>query len=137
MRAKRPGPSARSSRCFAGIRSGREHFETTSGITVERLYTPADAELEYETDVGYPGEFPFTRGIQPTMYRGRFLDHAAVRRLRYGGRNQRTLPSAFLGAGQTGLSVAFDLPTQMGYDSDHPMAAGETGRVGGGDRFTG
>ena len=80
-------------------------------------------------NLGYPGEFPFTRGIQPTMYRGRLVDHAAVRRIRDGGGIERALPLP-AGAGVSGLSVAFDLPTQMGYDSDHPLAEGEVGRVG-------
>ena len=107
----------------------REQFQTTSDITVERLYTPADAKLEYETDLGYPGEFPFTRGIQPTMYRGRFW---TMRQYAGFGTAEETNERfhLLLGAGQTGLSVAFDLPTQMGYDSDHPMATGEVGRVG-------
>ncbi len=107
----------------------RERFQTTSGFEVERLYTPAAVELDYERDLGYPGEYPFTRGIQPTMYRGRFWTMR-----QYAGfgtateTNHRFL--LLLEAGQTGLSTAFDLPTQMGYDSDHPMARGEVGRVG-------
>jgi len=105
-------------------------FETDSGIPVERLYTPLDVQqIAYPEDLGFPGSSPFTRGVQPTMYRSRFWtmrqyagfgDAAETnRRLRY-----------LLGQGQTGLSVAFDLPTQMGYDSDHPMAQGEVGRAG-------
>jgi len=105
-------------------------FETDSGIPVERLYTPVDVQqIAYPEDLGFPGSSPFTRGVQPTMYRSRFWtirqyagfgDAAGTnRRLRY-----------LLGQGQTGLSVAFDLPTQMGYDSDHPMAQGEVGRAG-------
>ena len=107
----------------------KPEFETTSGIEVERLYTPADAATDYERDLGYPGEYPFTRGIQPTMYRGRFWTMR-----QYAGfgtaeeTNQRF--KLLLDAGQTGLSTAFDLPTQMGYDSDASMAAGEVGRVG-------
>jgi methylmalonyl-CoA mutase N-terminal domain/subunit len=107
----------------------REHFETTSGIEIDRLYTPEDVALDYERDLGYPGEFPFTRGIQPTMYRGRFW---TMRQYAGFGTAEETNRRfhLLLDAGQTGLSTAFDLPTQMGYDSDHPMAAGEVGRVG-------
>jgi methylmalonyl-CoA mutase N-terminal domain/subunit len=107
----------------------RERFETTSGIEVERLYTPADAAIDYPRDLGYPGEPPFTRGIQPTMYRGRLW---TMRQYAGFGTAEETNERFhhLLQAGQTGLSTAFDLPTQMGYDSDHPMAAGEVGRVG-------
>jgi methylmalonyl-CoA mutase, N-terminal domain len=105
-------------------------FETDSGIPVGRLYTPLDVEsIDYPEDLGFPGSHPFTRGVQPTLYRSRlwtmrqyagFGDAAGTnRRLRY-----------LLGQGQTGLSVAFDLPTQMGFDSDHAMAQGEVGRAG-------
>ena len=105
-------------------------FETDSGIPVERIYAPEDvAAIEYDRDLGYPGAYPLTRGIYPTMYRGRLWTMR-----QYGGyagaeesnRRYRYL----LGQGQTGLSVAFDLPTQMGYDSDHPMAEAEVGKVG-------
>ena len=104
--------------------------ETDSGIPVERVYAPEDvAAVEYDRDLGYPGAYPFTRGIYPTMYRGRLWTMR-----QYGGyagaeesnRRYRYL----LAQGQTGLSVAFDLPTQMGYDSDHPMAEAEVGKVG-------
>ena len=108
----------------------RERFESTSGVEVERLYTPEDtAGLDYDRDLGYPGEFPFTRGIQPTMYRGRFW---TMRQYAGFGTAEETNErfKLLLAAGQTGLSTAFDLPTQMGYDSDHSMAAGEVGRVG-------
>ncbi|HEU0079900.1 MAG TPA: methylmalonyl-CoA mutase family protein, partial [Longimicrobiaceae bacterium] len=108
----------------------RERFETTSGVEVERLYTPDDAAaLDYGRDLGYPGEFPFTRGIQPTMYRGRFW---TMRQYAGFGTAEETNTrfKLLLEAGQTGLSTAFDLPTQMGYDSDHAMAQGEVGRVG-------
>jgi methylmalonyl-CoA mutase N-terminal domain/subunit len=108
----------------------KERFEVTSGIEVDRLYTPEDLrELDYGRDLGYPGEFPFTRGIQPTMYRGRFW---TMRQYAGFGTAEETNGrfKLLLKAGQTGLSTAFDLPTQMGYDSDHPMAAGEVGRVG-------
>ncbi|HEX2092813.1 MAG TPA: methylmalonyl-CoA mutase family protein, partial [Longimicrobiaceae bacterium] len=108
----------------------RPRFESTSGVEVDRLYTPEDvAELDYERDLGYPGEYPFTRGIQPTMYRGRFW---TMRQYAGFGTAEETNArfKLLLEAGQTGLSTAFDLPTQMGYDSDHPMAHGEVGRVG-------
>jgi methylmalonyl-CoA mutase N-terminal domain/subunit len=108
----------------------RERFESTSGVEVERLYTPEDAaQLDYARDLGYPGEFPFTRGIQPTMYRGRFW---TMRQYAGFGTAEETNTrfKLLLAAGQTGLSTAFDLPTQMGYDSDASMAAGEVGRVG-------
>jgi methylmalonyl-CoA mutase N-terminal domain/subunit len=108
----------------------RASFQSTSGIEVDRLYTPEDAAgLQYGLDLGYPGEFPFTRGIQPTMYRGRFW---TMRQYAGFGTAEETNErfKLLLAAGQTGLSTAFDLPTQMGYDSDHGMAAGEVGRVG-------
>lgn len=107
----------------------RSQFATNSGIPVSRLYTPADVGSDYLRDVGFPGEYPFTRGVQPTMYRGR---HWTMRQ--YAGfgtaeeSNERY--KYLLAQGQTGLSVAFDLPTQIGYDSDHPMAEGEVGKVG-------
>jgi methylmalonyl-CoA mutase N-terminal domain/subunit len=108
----------------------RQRFETTSGIEVADLYTPADiAGLDEERDLGRPGEFPFTRGVQPTMYRGRFWtmrQYAGFATAAETNERFRYL----LAQGQTGLSVAFDLPTQMGYDSDAPEAEGEVGRVG-------
>ena len=108
----------------------RERFETSSGIEIADLYTPADtAALDEELDLGRPGEFPFTRGVQPTMYRSRFWtmrQYAGFATAEETNRRFRYL----LEQGQTGLSVAFDLPTQMGYDSDAPEAEGEVGRVG-------
>ena len=108
----------------------RSRFESTSGEEVERLYTPAHLEgFDYLRDAGFPGETPFTRGVQPTMYRGRFWtmrQYAGFGDARESNQRYRYL----LDHGQTGLSVAFDLPTQMGYDSDHPMAFGEVGKVG-------
>jgi methylmalonyl-CoA mutase, N-terminal domain len=105
-------------------------FTTMSSIALEPVYTPLDvANLDYQTVLGFPGEYPFTRGVQPSMYRSRFWTMR-----QYAGfgtaeeSNQRY--KYLLHQGQTGLSVAFDLPTQIGYDSDHPMAAGEVGRVG-------
>jgi methylmalonyl-CoA mutase, N-terminal domain len=105
-------------------------FTTTSGIPLERLYTPLDvASLDYLSDLGFPGEYPFTRGVQPSMYRGRFWtmrQYAGFGTAEASNQRYRYL----LNQGQTGLSVAFDLPTQIGYDSDHPMAEGEVGKVG-------
>jgi len=108
----------------------REQFETSSGIEVKRLYTPADtARHDYLHDAGFPGEYPFTRGVQPTMYRGRFWtmrQYAGFGTAEESNKRYQYL----LAHGTTGLSVAFDLPTQMGLDSDHQRAAGEVGRVG-------
>ncbi len=101
----------------------RERFE------LARLYTPLDVAGSYEEALGFPGEYPFTRGVQPTMYRGRFWtmrQYAGYATAAESNRRYRYL----LAQGQTGLSVAFDLPTQIGYDSDHPLAEGEVGRVG-------
>ena len=104
-------------------------FETSSGIPVERLYTPLDVQgIPYAEDLGFPGAYPFTRGVQPTMYRSRFWtmrQYAGFGDARDTNRRLRYL----LDHGQTGLSVAFDLPTQMGYDSDHALAQGEVGRA--------
>ncbi len=104
-----------------------EHFETSSKIEVERLYLPRD--FDYQESLGFPGEFPFTRGVQPTMYRGRLWTMR-----QYAGYASAAESNAryryLLAHGQTGLSVAFDLPTQIGYDSDHPLALGEVGKVG-------
>ena len=105
-------------------------FATDSGFVINRVYSPEDSEtIDYLADLGFPGGYPFTRGIHPTMYRGRvwtmrlYSGYASAeesnRRYRY-----------LLEQGQTGLSVAFDLPTQMGYDSDHPVAEGEVGKTG-------
>ena len=107
----------------------KEAFETRSGIPVERLYTAADSAADPVQDLGYPGQPPFTRGVQPTMYRGRFwtmrqyagFGTALETNVRY---------KYLLEQGQTGLSVAFDLPTQIGYDADDPISAGEVGKVG-------
>ncbi len=107
----------------------REKFETTSGIEIDRLYTPEDVRLDYDADLGYPGVHPFTRGVYPTMYRGRpwtMRQYAGFGTAEETNQRYKYL----LSHGQTGLSVAFDLPTQMGYDSDASMAVGEVGRVG-------
>ncbi|WP_424019597.1 acyl-CoA mutase large subunit family protein [Halorientalis pallida] len=109
----------------------KETFTTdTEGQTVDRLYTPADvADIDYDEDLGFPGEEPYTRGVYPTMYRGRLW----TMRQYAGMGTARETNERFhylLDEGQTGLSMAFDLPTQMGYDSDNAMAAGEVGKTG-------
>ncbi len=104
-------------------------FRTGSGDPVERLYFPDNPGDEYLEKLGFPGEYPYTRGVQPTMYRGRFWtmrQYAGFGSADESNRRYRYL----LGQGQTGLSVAFDLPTQIGYDSDQPLCAGEVGKVG-------
>src|ERR1700685_997237 len=105
-------------------------IETSSHIPVNPLYTPADLKgCDYEGEVGYPGEYPFTRGVQATMYRGRLWtmrQYAGMGDAEESNRRYKYL----LANGTTGLSVAFDLPTQIGLDSDHPLAAGEVGKVG-------
>src|ERR1700751_1315545 len=105
-------------------------IETSSHIAVNPLYTPADLKgSDYESEVGYPGEYPFTRGVQATMYRGRLWtmrQYAGMGDAEESNKRYKYL----LAHGTTGLSVAFDLPTQIGLDSDHPMAVGEAGKVG-------
>jgi methylmalonyl-CoA mutase, N-terminal domain len=117
-------------KAVASAAERREPFSTSSGIEIRDLYTPADiSDLDEDRDLGRPGEFPFTRGVQPTMYRSRFWtmrQYAGFATAEETNRRFRYL----LDHGQTGLSVAFDLPTQMGYDSDAPAAEGEVGRVG-------
>ena len=117
-------------KAVAAAAERRERFDTSSGIEVRDLYTPADtADLDEARDLGRPGEYPFTRGVQATMYRSRFWtmrQYAGFATAEETNRRFRYL----LDQGQTGLSVAFDLPTQMGYDSDAPEADGEVGRVG-------
>jgi methylmalonyl-CoA mutase N-terminal domain/subunit len=108
----------------------KEQFVTSSGIAVKRLHTPADLEeLDYVTQLGFPGEYPFTRGVQPTMYRGRYW---TMRQYSGFGTAEDTNKryKYLLDQGQTGLSVAFDLPTQIGYDSDHALSMGEVGKCG-------
>jgi methylmalonyl-CoA mutase N-terminal domain/subunit len=108
----------------------KEKFFNTSGIPVNRVYTPLDRnDAEYLSEVGLPGEYPYTRGVQPTMYRGRYWtmrQYAGFASAEESNKRYRFL----LDQGQTGLSVAFDLPTQIGYDSDDEMAIGEVGKVG-------
>ena len=106
----------------------RESFSATS-VSTERLYTPDDVTGDYDEKLGYPGQYPFTRGVQPTMYRGRFWtmrQYAGFATAEESNNRYKYL----LEQGQTGLSIAFDLPTQIGYDSDDPMATGEVGKVG-------
>jgi methylmalonyl-CoA mutase N-terminal domain/subunit len=108
----------------------KKEFRTTSGIDIERIYDPANLDgIDYARDLGYPGDYPFTRGVQPTMYRGRLWtmrQYAGFGTAEESNQRYRYL----FDQGQTGLSVAFDLPTQMGRDADHPRAQGEVGRVG-------
>ncbi|MEE9512892.1 MAG: methylmalonyl-CoA mutase family protein [Anaerolineales bacterium] len=107
----------------------KDHFETPSGIPVERLYLPRKSDAEYLDRLGFPGELPFTRGVQTTMYRGRLWTMR-----QYAGYATAEETNArfqyLLDQGQTGLSIAFDLPTQIGYDADDPLASGEVGKVG-------
>ncbi len=105
----------------------KEKFETTSRIEIPPILTPA--EFDYATQLGFPGEYPFTRGVQPSMYRSRFWtmrQYSGFATAEESNRRYRYL----LDQGQTGLSVAFDLPTQIGYDADDSISAGEVGRVG-------
>jgi methylmalonyl-CoA mutase, N-terminal domain len=107
----------------------KPHFETSSGIEVPRVPMPADEPPDYDQQIGFPGEYPYTRGVQPTMYRSRLWtmrQYAGFSTAEESNKRYRYL----LGQGQTGLSVAFDLPTQIGYDADDPIAHGEVGKVG-------
>src|SRR4030042_6864688 len=106
----------------------KSKFHTSSGIEIERLYLPHE-QFDYLQQLGFPGEYPFTRGVQASAYRSRFWtmrQYAGFATAEESNRRYRYL----LESGTTGLSVAFDLPTQIGYDSDDPMAAGEVGKVG-------
>jgi len=107
----------------------QEAFRTSSGIPLDRLYLPSDPDPDYLEQLGFPGEFPHTRGVQPTMYRGRLWtmrQYAGYATAEETNRRFRFL----LEGGQNGLSVAFDLPTQIGYDADELIASGEVGKVG-------
>ncbi|HEX9331243.1 MAG TPA: methylmalonyl-CoA mutase family protein, partial [Anaerolineales bacterium] len=118
----------------------KERFENSSGIEVPRVPLPGldtpdehglldQQEIEYLEKLGFPGEYPYTRGVQPTMYRSRFWtmrQYAGFSTAEESNKRYRYL----LGQGQTGLSVAFDLPTQIGYDADDPIVQGEVGKVG-------
>ncbi|MFZ2095992.1 MAG: methylmalonyl-CoA mutase family protein [Anaerolineales bacterium] len=110
-------------------RERKAEFQTPSGIPLPSILTPADPDPDYMDQLGFPGEYPFTRGVQPTMYRGRLWtmrQYAGYATAEESNRRYRYL----LEQGQTGLSVAFDLPTQIGYDADDPIAQGEVGKVG-------
>lgn len=108
----------------------QSEFHTTSGEVINRLYTPADiGEIDYEDEIGYPGQYPYTRGVQNTMYRGRYWTmrmYAGFATAEESNKRYKYLVEQ----GSGGLSVAFDLPTQIGYDSDHPLSEGEVGKVG-------
>jgi methylmalonyl-CoA mutase N-terminal domain/subunit len=121
---------AKAARAFAKTPPWRKDFTTVSSAEVNPLATPDDLPgFDYERDLGWPGEFPYTRGVQPTMYRGRpwtIRQFAGFGTARHTNERFRML----LAHGQTGLSTAFHLPTLYGYDSDHPMAAGEVGKCG-------
>jgi methylmalonyl-CoA mutase N-terminal domain/subunit len=128
------GPVARTT---ARAPERKRDFLTSSGIEIERLHLPDEAvaascpELvdRYLSDLGFPGEYPYTRGVQPTMYRGRFWTMRQY--AGFGSASESNRRYVYLlEQGQTGLSVAFDLPTQIGYDSDDPLALGEVGKVG-------
>lgn len=107
----------------------KKDFTTSSGIPVKRIYLPGGEKSDYLGKLGFPGEYPFTRGIQPTMYRGRLWTMRQYAGFGTAAESNRRF-QYLLSQGQTGLSIAFDLPTQIGYDADDKMAAGEVGRVG-------
>ncbi|MEI6225024.1 MAG: methylmalonyl-CoA mutase family protein, partial [Deltaproteobacteria bacterium] len=124
--AWRSGPYAKA---VAKAPERKKAFRTTSGGTIQPVYSASDVAPALDARLGFPGDYPFTRGVQPTMYRGRFWtmrQYAGFGTAEESNKRYRYL----LQSGQTGLSVAFDLPTQMGRDSDHPRALGEVGKVG-------
>ena len=107
----------------------KSNFEFDTGEEIKRLYTPLDVNIDYESDLGYPGQYPFTRGVQPTMYRGKLWTmrmYAGFATAEESNKRYKFL----IDQGSMGLSVAFDLPTQMGYDSDDKISEGEVGKVG-------
>ena len=107
----------------------KESFTTTAGIKLSPVFFPHDEDQDYIENLGFPGVYPFTRGVQPSMYRGRFWTMRQY--AGYASAEESNARYRFLLAqGQTGLSVAFDLPTQIGYDADDPIAVGEVGKVG-------
>ena len=112
------------------VEKAQAKFPERKNLPYNRLYTPLDIEgTDYEQEIGFPGQYPFTRGVQPTMYRGRFWTmrmYAGFSTAEESNKRYRYL----LESGGTGLSCAFDLPTQIGYDSDDPIAEGEVGKVG-------
>ena len=108
----------------------QKEFKTYSGILLKPIYTPEDIkDLDYLRDLNFPGQYPYTRGIYPLMYRTRLY---TMRQYSGFGTAEETNArfKYLLKHGETGLSIAFDLPTQMGYDPDHPLARGEVGKVG-------
>ncbi len=108
---------------------GREEYETASGLPVKRIYTAVDGARTPLEDIGLPGRYPFTRGPYPTMYRGRLWTMRQIAGFGTGADTNRRF-KYLIAQGQTGLSTDFDMPTLMGYDSDHPMCVGEVGREG-------
>jgi len=107
----------------------QKEFVLDSGLVLEPVYDPTNSHVDYEQDLGWPGMYPFTRGVQPNMYRGRFWTMRQY--AGYGTAKETNERFRYLlEQGQTGLSVAFDLPTQIGYDSDHELSMGEVGKVG-------
>jgi len=128
--AKKEGWSAKLEATVKKRPEREAEFATDSGIKVDTLYTPLDIDgMDYERDLGLAGEYPYTRGVQPNMYRGR---HWTMRQYAGFGTAEETNKRFryLLEQGQTGLSCAFDLPTQIGYDSDHSLSRGEVGKVG-------
>jgi methylmalonyl-CoA mutase N-terminal domain/subunit len=129
-RNKKKWEKGKLQKCLESQPERQKDFITTSSEIVNRLYSPLDISQEdFESAIGFPGEFPYTRGVQPTMYRGRLWtmrQYAGFGTAEESNRRYKYL----LKQGQTGLSVAFDLPTQIGYDSDHILSNGEVGKVG-------
>jgi len=129
QRAQASAAKAAWQREFDAAKKRKVEFTTLSGTQLDPLYSAGDVDLDPETDLGYPGSFPYTRGVHPTMYRGRLW---TMRQFAGFGSAQQTNErfKFLLAHGQTGLSTAFDFPTLMGYDSDHEYAIGEVGQVG-------
>ncbi len=129
IEAKKAWESTTLAKVLGRFPERKKEFVTGSGNPVERVYFPSNPTEEYLKESGFPGQYPYTRGVQPTMYRGRFWTMR-----QYAGFGSAVESNNrykyLLNAGQTGLSVAFDLPTQIGYDSDHALCAGEVGKVG-------
>lgn len=122
-------PKAKAKKIPTAAEQRKASFETSSGIVLPTVVTPENAKIRFEKDLGSPGEYPFTRGVQANMYRGRLWtmrQYAGYASAEESNKRYRYL----LDQGQSGLSVAFDLPTQIGYDADDPMALGEVGKVG-------
>lgn len=117
---------------FQRSKERKDKFKSNSGFPIKKIYTPLDLEkinFDYNRDLGFPGMYPLTRGIDPLMYRGNFWVMAQI--AGYGsGEDANQRFKYLLEHGQSGFTIEFDLPTQVGYDSDHPMAQGEVGKVG-------